>query len=119
MLNVAHFTFPRIPPDRGTFLHELRQIPLTQSVQASSCFYPVLEYERADRRILLPGQPWVADWVVIRRSGSWPFRADEQRALLERIPREPYVTAYASDDFLVLRRSEPPSTPQEPSTGAP
>ena len=102
--NVAHFRFPRIPLDRWAFLQRLEQIPLEASVQASSCFRPVLGYERTDSGILSPGQMWEADFVLIRRSGSWPFTAAQHGALLARIPHEPYVTEYASGDFLILRR---------------
>lgn len=105
MLNVAHFTFHRIPPERGAVLRELGKMPREATVQAMPCFFPVLGYERS-KSLLMPGDRPAADYIVLRsEETTWPFAKPEvQRLAQEAMASRQYVSLYDRGGFQILGR---------------
>lgn len=105
MLNVAHFSFPAVPPERQAVLAELARIPDRATVQAMSCFFPVLGYARM-KTVLMPGEALEADYVVLRSSvTAWPFAtAQVERLAREAVASGRYAIRFSRGGFLVLER---------------
>jgi len=84
MLNVSHLSFHEIPRSRPRVLHEIEAaIPDTATVQAMSCFYPVLGYRR--EKILIDRETTriTADYAVLRTERTtWPIAPVEARAIV-------------------------------------
>ena len=81
---MSHLSFHEIPRSRPRVLHELEgTLPDTATVQAMSCFYPVLGYRR--EKILIDRETTrvTADYAVLRTERTtWPLRPVEARALV-------------------------------------
>ena len=95
ILNLAHHTFPVPARDRDRFLAAIEMnVPVDARVQAMSCFFPVLGYERT-KVLLEPGDLLEEPWAVIRtRDSTWPYRGADAEALLR--------DAAASGDYLIV-----------------
>ena len=109
-LNVSHLSYPEIPRARGQFLRELSAIPDTAAVQAMSCFFPVLGYER-EKSLIESGTELTADYAVLRTDGTpWPLHPGEARAIVDRaLGSERYVNLSSVKEFYILRRSARPA----------
>lgn len=101
-LNVAHFTFPHIPRQRGDVL---QQLPRRGSVQASSCFFPVLGYD-TDKTLLRADATASADFLLVRTAGgTWPLSGDQARAFIKRALANGYRVYYQSPGFVFLSKA--------------
>jgi uncharacterized membrane protein len=107
VLNVAHFTIPRVPAERPAFLDALARIPPGATVQAMSCFVPVVGYDR-DRAPLMPGDSLRAEFVLLRTDETtWPFSAPRAQSLADdAVDSGRYNALYRQGTFLVLRRRD-------------
>jgi uncharacterized membrane protein len=106
MLNVAHFRFPEIPRDRGRVLAAIDRIPESASIQAMSCFFPVLETTHRPALVEPSSRP-TADYVLLRLRGStWPLDAGQVERLLREGIESGYSPTYQSNNFVVLERTK-------------
>jgi hypothetical protein len=108
MLNVAHYTFPEVPLDRFRVMGQIGAIPQQATVQAMSCFYPVLEYSQPKELLQVDADHHAnlhADYVLLRREGgTWPFSPSQIEATLADARRRGYDAIYLSDGFAILQR---------------
>jgi uncharacterized membrane protein len=108
MLNVAHYTFPEVPLDRFRVIGQIGAIPQQATVQAMSCFYPVLEYSQPKELLQADADHHAnlhADYVLLRREGgTWPFSPSQIEATLAEARRRGYDAIYLSDGFAILQR---------------
>ena len=107
MLNVSHLSFHEIPRSRPRVLREIRAaIPDTATVQAMSCFYPVLGYRR--EKILIDRETTriTADYAVLRTERTtWPLPPVEARALVySALTSGGYENRSTVRGFYILRR---------------
>jgi hypothetical protein len=109
-LNVSHLAFPVIPRERAEFLDGVRAIPDGVPVQAMSCFFPVLEYERPKSRIV-SGTELVEEYALIRTDETtWPLSGGEAKALVDAaLGRARYDVELARGDFFILKRRASPA----------
>jgi hypothetical protein len=106
ILNVAHFRFPPIAPHRAEFLRALREIPPGATVQAMSCFFPVLD-PSYDRRLIDRPAPIDAPWAVIRtRSTTWPLSGAQAEELLRQARADGYRVLADLDGAVLLHAGE-------------
>jgi uncharacterized membrane protein len=104
-LNVAHFTFPRIPRERALVLRQIRALPPGARVQALPCFFPVLGYDRP-KTLLVPGSTLGAEFVLLRtRDTTWPFSAGQLDSLRRTASRSGYRSRFETQEFAILGRA--------------
>ncbi len=109
MLNVAHLSFPEIPRSRDRFLRELdAAVPDTATVQAMSCFYPVLGYRR-EKMLIDRGGIVTEEYAVLRAERTtWPLEAPEAHAIADRaLASGRYENRSTVKGFYILRRVKP------------
>ncbi len=107
VLNVSHLSFPTIPGERADVLRAIRAIPDDVPVQAMSCFFPVLEYER-EKHLIVPGSALVEKYALIRTNETtWPLSGgDVKRLVDEATVSGRYEVELARGSFLILRRRD-------------
>lgn len=106
VFNLAHFTFPYIPRERGRILREITDIPQRASLQVMSCFYPALGYDR-DKTVLWPGRQFVADYIVLSGDKvlTWPFSLHDVHELIRKaVESKKYENISTVKHFFILRR---------------
>ena len=111
LLNVSHLSFQEIPRSRPRVLREIEAaIPETATVQAMSCFYPVLGYRREKMLIDRETTGVTADYAVLRTERTtWPLPAVEARALVyQALTSGKYENRSTVPGFYILCRTQPP-----------
>ena len=109
-LNVSHLSFHEIPRERSRVLREIEAaIPDTATVQAMSCFYPVLGYRREKILIDRETTQITADYAVLRTERTtWPISAIEARALVyTTLTSGAYENRSTERGFYIFRRIRP------------
>jgi len=110
MLSVSYLSFPEIPRARARILSEIdAAIPDTATVQAMSCFYPVLGYRR--EKILIDRETTrvTADYAVLRTERTtWPVSSIEARAIVYvALASGKFENRSTVRGFYILRRIRP------------
>lgn len=104
-LNVAHFTMPAIPAERGDVTALIARIPSDATVQAMPSLYPRVRYGQA-KTVLMPGDSLKADWILLRRdTTAWPFSSGQVDDLAaEGTASGAYEARFRRGGFLLLMR---------------
>ena len=81
ILNFSHFAFPGIDRTRSRFLRATSEIPATEKIQAMSCFFGSLAYERP-KTMIQPSSELRERFLAIRvHSTTWPLSNEGARAI--------------------------------------
>ena len=103
ILNISYLRYPPVPRERLQILRELRNIPADKTIQAMSCFYPVLSYDR-EKNLIEPGENLKAEYVILRTdSTTWPFTEDQAKVIArEAIESGEYENVSGVKGFFIL-----------------
>jgi hypothetical protein len=107
MLNVAHYVFPEIPSARNDILKQIERIPKDASVQAMSCFFSVLGYERR-KEMITATSDLHSDYILVRtQMTTWPLSEQESELVVAQCrENQAYDIFYQIDDFVMCKRKE-------------